>query len=706
MAEKILTRYGLVDQRVAASARHIVALMGDLVAHSLGEAHQKLLVMLDIRDASGVYPFESSPSDRWTNLMVELFGVEQRDLLDSPLTPDAVSTCLDAAPPEEIQAVTDIVAAASMSLVAEADRSRQCIDFLPETVDETIVRELEKLVDSLATLPLALNRHVAQGKWSQLLEVMAPTHSDDRQIPTAPTEIQPAKATLGGFDLGGKRDGAAVFVAYTGGGKTFAQLPRSAQSARCGWNDRLNRLHSDCDLWSVRKARERKARELGRIARPSAAQWQPVYDSWRYYGDFAIEPDVFFPERGSGQPDVWFSQALADPLGRAGNRSRALPIPLVPAARENGVEWYDRVFRGNFGSDRRSTLLVVGFTMGNWIAGKYISQLTRALRARGHKISAVVPGTDAVAVLTSIAAMKSGYDQIIFTGYPPFVRDVLDRAAPGQLPPDLKLLLAGDNITEEWRDHTLERIGKASQADQICLIYGTIDAGIVGHETPTTIAVRRLARDDPRLSAQLFGADNRLPILVEYDPRLRHGQFDHEERTELIGAGTSLEGSGSSVARLVSPEELSEVLCQSGHQLPVYTSYAGAEFFATYRRSDYAASFYSVKLYSEDIRSALQAGGIKDTVSGKFVLSTKTNEMAAQTLGLHVELRTSARPPDDFREFLRKHVTAVLDRTNHAYRQLHATIGAAAEPIITLGPPEDETRGAAHGNRADQRGLE
>ena len=57
--------------------------------------------------------------------------------------------------------------------------------------------------------------------------------------------------------------------------------------------------------------------------------------------------------------------------------------------------------------------------------------------------------------------------------------------------------MAGENISEPWRDYILKRIGKEGRAEETCLIYGTADAGIMGHETPTTIAVRRLACGDP-----------------------------------------------------------------------------------------------------------------------------------------------------------------------------------------------------------------
>ena len=86
--------------------------------------------------------------------------------------------------------------------------------------------------------------------------------------------------------------------------------------------------------------------------------------------------------------------------------------------------------------------------------------------------------------------------------------------------------MAGENISEAWRDYILKRIGKEGKADHTCLIYGTADAGIMGHETPTTIAARRLARNDPRLNVALFGDDDVQPTFVEYQPDFRFTETD------------------------------------------------------------------------------------------------------------------------------------------------------------------------------------
>jgi phenylacetate-CoA ligase len=193
---------------------------------------------------------------------------------------------------------------------------------------------------------------------------------------------------------------------------------------------------------------------------------------------------------------------------------------------EQSIDLYDKIFRQSFQSDERSTLAVIGFAMGNWIGGTYTFTGIQHLRALGHKLSVITPGIDVATILENIADLGPYYEQIVLVGYPPFLKDVLDQAPSPVTSKDLRILMAGENISEAWRDYILKRIGKEGKADHTCLIYGTADAGIMGHETPTTIAARRLARNDPRLNVALFGDDDVQPTFVEYQPNFRFTETD------------------------------------------------------------------------------------------------------------------------------------------------------------------------------------
>jgi phenylacetate-CoA ligase len=364
---------------------------------------------------------------------------------------------------------------------------------------------------------------------------------------------------------------------------------------------------------------------------------------------------------------------------------------------EQSADLYDKIFRQSFRSHERRTLAVIGFAMGNWIGGTYTFTGIQQLRALGHHLSAITPGIDVAAILENIADLGPYYQQVVLVGYPPFVKDVLDQAPASVTSQDLKILMAGENISEEWRDYVLERIGKAGKAEDTCLIYGTADAGIMGHETPATIAARRLARRDHRLNAALFGDGEVQPTFVEYRPQFRFTETDSDgyllftadNAVPLVRYRINDRGS------VVTAPALTRLLGQHGHKLAVQTSAAGAAFIALGRRADIATTFYALKIFPESVRAALADSEVAGLVSGKFRLTTQTDEAFGQTLRLHVELRAGTAASADLVPRLRELVVAALLRTNTEYRQLHQTFGSRAEPAITL--HRFGTDGFAHG---------
>ncbi|QXQ15324.1 phenylacetate--CoA ligase family protein [Skermania piniformis] len=352
------------------------------------------------------------------------------------------------------------------------------------------------------------------------------------------------------------------------------------------------------------------------------------------------------------------------------------------------VDLYDRIFRRSFAVPGRSVLVVNGFAMGNWIGGIYTYLAALGLRSRKHRLSVITPGMDIERILDNIATLGPHYDQVILTGYPPFVKDVLDQAPDPVLHRDLRLLLAGENVTEEWRDQILGRIGRADSAEHTTLIYGTADAGVMGNETPTTIAVRRLARADPALYRALYGAAPTQPTFVEYEPAYRCTEAG-TDGSLLFTADTPIplvRYRINDLGRVISAAELDAVLRAHGHDLPIATSSRTAGFIALHGRTDVAATFYAVKLYHESVRPAIEDRAAAGRLSGKFVLSGAVDADFEQHLVLDVELCVGGSGGDALATFVQRSVVDSLRRTSTEYRKLHDTLGERAEPRVELHP--------------------
>ncbi len=356
--------------------------------------------------------------------------------------------------------------------------------------------------------------------------------------------------------------------------------------------------------------------------------------------------------------------------------------PRGPVAAEQSIIQYDRLFRHSFASHEIPTLLVIGFALGNWIGGTYTLAAALELPRLGHKLSVVAPGFDLDAILANIAELGPHYAQVVLAGYPPFLKDVLDAAGPQVRSQRIRLLMAGEKISETWRDRVLAPID--APAAQSSLIYGTADAGIMGFETPTTIALRRAAGDDPALHEALFGAVDVAPTFVEYDPRLRFTEVDADGHLLFTVAGAMplvryrIKDEGS----VLSATEVANLAGTQG--IPFTTAAERAGFIALRGRSDVAASFYAVKLYPESIKPVLERPDLAAVLSGKFSLSVPDPDADRPDLVLDVELARNAGGDAALAAVVRERVVAQLIRTSTEYRALHADKGAAAEPVVRL----------------------
>jgi phenylacetate-CoA ligase len=130
------------------------------------------------------------------------------------------------------------------------------------------------------------------------------------------------------------------------------------------------------------------------------------------------------------------------------------------------------------------------------------------------------------------------FDQVVLAGYPPFLKEVVDSGIAQGVDwrrYRVKLILAGEIFSEEWCGLVGERLG----ADDICYqsssLYGTADGGVLGNETPVSIAIRRFFAAHPEATRAVFG-ESRLPTLVQYDPLSR---FFETDQGTLVVSGDS-----------------------------------------------------------------------------------------------------------------------------------------------------------------------
>lgn len=361
--------------------------------------------------------------------------------------------------------------------------------------------------------------------------------------------------------------------------------------------------------------------------------------------------------------------------------------PRSDLSLEHSVLLHEQILR-QLGADRLSTLVVVCFAMGNWIGGTYTLRAIEELHELGLPVSAVAPGVDVDAVRENVASLGVHYEQVVLAGYPPFVRDVLDGAGSDVLGQNMKFLLAGESIEERWRDGVLGLVGKVGRPQDVCLVYGTADAGMIGHETPTTIAARRLALQNEDLDEMLFGGTAASSTLVEIDASLRYIETDELGYLLFTVDNTIplIRYRVNDMGDVLTPLELRRRLADVGHHFDVTTSSEYSEFVVVKQRSDIAISFYAVNIYPEPVRAALADPQLADTITGKFMLERHTGDNLRDSLYLHVELRKGIQPRDRSNtacaEVVRRNVVDALISSSSEFKQLHGMYGAAVEPNV------------------------
>lgn len=396
----------------------------------------------------------------------------------------------------------------------------------------------------------------------------------------------------------------------------------------------------------------------------------------RCRGGELVALDMIAVSSGStGEPTIW---------------PRFLSDELAVAAR------FEQAFHDSFEADRRRTLAVVCFPLGTWVGGMFTASCCRHLATKGYPITVATPGNNKAEILRVVRSLGPSFEQVVLLGYPPFVKEVVDAGLSEGVPWHqyaIKLVLAGEVFSEAWRDLMAERAGMKRPLHDSAALYGTADAGVLGNETPLSIAIRRFFAARPEAAREVFG-DTRLPTLVQYDPF--HRFFEEHERTLLFSGENGvplvryhISDHGGVIPYAAMIAQLAQLgfdpeaeVRRSGdrgvHALP---------FVYVFGRSHFAVSYYGANIFPDMVSLALEQPSTREWVSGKFVLEVR--EDAAHDSQLTIAVELSPRGVAEAQGFRAEHVEeAVL----HVLLRLNSEFAnyvpkERQRPRVTLWPP-------------------
>lgn len=371
------------------------------------------------------------------------------------------------------------------------------------------------------------------------------------------------------------------------------------------------------------------------------------------------------------------------------------------------VAWrFEQVFCDGFAAHRRRTLAIVCFPLGTWVGGMFTAACCRHLAAKGYPLLVVTPGNQPPEILRAVIELGPLYEQIVLLGYPPFVKDVVDGARAEGIDWSrhrVRLVLAGEIFSEAWRDLMVERAAMGDVLATSASLYGTADAGVLGNETPLSVAIRRFARERPEAGEALFGAQ-RPPTLVQYDPVDRYFEA-HGDLLLFTGEGGGIPlvryaigDHGGVLAHATMLERLADFgfdpLAAIGSRS---SSARPLPFVFVFGRTINAVSLYGANVFAEVVRLGLEASAVSSHVSGKFVMEVVEDADRNRALVIDAELARGLEPSDPLADAVALEVKRALLSTSGEYR---AYVPEAKQtPRVRLWPhahPEHFPKGVKH----------
>lgn len=352
---------------------------------------------------------------------------------------------------------------------------------------------------------------------------------------------------------------------------------------------------------------------------------------------------------------------------------------------------FEQVFRDSFEADRRSTLAVVCFALGNWVGGLFTTSCCWHLARKGYPMMVATPGNNKAEIFRVVRELAPHFEQTVLLGYPPFVKDVIDAGIaegldwPAYRP---KLVFAGEVFSEEWRELVGGRIGSRSPCFDSASLYGTADGGVLGNETPFSIAIRRWLARHPDAARQLFG-ESRLPTLVQYDPCSRF--FEEHQGTLVVSGENSVPLLRYHIADkggIVAFDAMWNFLKSHGVEtpdalgLPADFQPRELPFVYVFGRADFTVSFYGANIYPENVAVGLEQAGIMGSVTGKFVLQVSENADGDKSLRVAVELLPGVAADDNLSSAIARSIREQLLRLNSEFA--HYTPSERQLPEISL----------------------
>lgn len=359
-----------------------------------------------------------------------------------------------------------------------------------------------------------------------------------------------------------------------------------------------------------------------------------------------------------------------------------------------GGVFHNIILQDIFKLKGKKVLVVICFSMGNWIAGTFtLASIREVARKKGFQITVITPGIDVNDTISVLKNFTEGFDSLILFGYPPFLMDIIvDAEATGvnfkKL--DMYFILAGENFSEKWRELVHKITHTPKDEFRTISIYGTADAGAIGHETPLTITLRKLSLKDTSLKKELYGPMSFIPTTVMYYPHKTYFEIINGELVFTAMAGIPLiRYNIKDHGTLLSQTQVKAILKRHGYnsEIKKYINKWKGSILILKGRNDVLVTFYALNIYPENIKAGLEDDEVIPLVTGKYIVQVEqSSDFREQIFNIEIELKQHVSVSEKTNKIISESILKHLVELNTEYRKLYNSIHEKALPVIKLVP--------------------
>jgi phenylacetate-CoA ligase len=333
----------------------------------------------------------------------------------------------------------------------------------------------------------------------------------------------------------------------------------------------------------------------------------------------------------------------------------------------------------NFQTDTKKTLIINGFILGSWVTGINFNEL-----ASWH-CPIINVGPNKEEIFQTILDIGKTFEQIIITGYPPFIKNLVDTGAEQKFPwkkYNVQFIGGGEDFPESWRTY-VESVTKGKVRSG----FGASDIGILGGmENDDTVFIRQLADKNHALREELFGDVDETPMLFQYPLNLYIYANEQKELifTTILPEATqpvikyNLQDDGGTISH----DKIYDVFKKYGVKRKIRLP---SPFLYIVGRKGGAVNFNAFLIYPENIEDCIYRNkSIERAVTGSFKIQSVFDKHHNRALKIELQLKKGVSVSKKMEADYLKLFVNTLQEVNEGYKATYEKLKEMAIPQLVI----------------------